>query len=91
MVENVKNIISIIAKEQKSKISFWRSLDKDFRSNLVSLQIFGSIDCKEYKRTSNPKPILTYRSAARRAINFAYDFYASEKGREHILEFVLNN
>ncbi|MGN5141405.1 hypothetical protein ACTG2I_05675 [Aeromonas caviae] len=89
MVENVKGVINFIAKEQESKVSFWRSLDKDFRSNLVSLQIFGSIDCKEYKRTSNPKPILTYRSAARRAINFAYDFYASEKGREHILDFVL--
>lgn len=89
MVENVKNVISVIAKEQKSKISFWRSLDKDFRSNLVSLQIFGSIDCKEYKRTSNPKPIFTYRNAARRAINFSYDFYASEKGRKNILDFVL--
>ncbi|WP_417358807.1 hypothetical protein [Gallaecimonas pentaromativorans] len=89
MVENVKNVINIIGNEQNSKISFWRSLDKDFRSNLVSLQIFRSIDCKEYKRTSNPKPIFTYRNAARRAINFAYDFYASEIGREHILDFVL--
>ena len=89
MAENVKNIISLIGNEQRSKISFWRSIDKDFRSNLVSLQIFRSIDCKEYKRTSNPKPVFTYRNAARRAINFAYDFYASEIGREHILDFVL--
>ncbi|MBA4316578.1 MAG: hypothetical protein U1D41_14955 [Nitrosomonas sp.] len=89
MVENVKNVINLIGNEQSSTISFWRSLDKDFRSNLVSLQIFRSIDCKEYKRTSNPKPIFTYRNAARRAINFAYDFYASEIGKEHILDFVL--
>lgn len=89
MVENVKNVINLISKEQKSKISFWKSLDKDFRSNLVSLQVFRSIDCKEYKRTSNPKPIFTHRNAARRAINFSYDFYASELGREHILEFLL--
>lgn len=89
MVENVKNVINLIGNEQRSAISFWRSLDKDFRSNLVSLQIFRSIDCKEYKRTSNPKPIFTYRNAARRAINFAYDFYASEIGKEHILDFVL--
>lgn len=89
MVENVKNVINLIAKEQKSKIAFWRSLDKDFRSNLVSLQVFRSIDCKEYKRTSNPKPVFTYRNAARRAINFSYEFYASESGREHILDFVL--
>lgn len=89
MVENVKHVINLIGKEQKSKISFWRCLDKDFRSNLVSLQVFRSIDCKEYKRTSNPKPIFTYRNAARRAINYTYDFYASELGREHILDFVL--
>lgn len=89
MVENVKSVIRLINNEQKSKILFWRSLDKEFRSNLVSLQIFGSIDCKEYKRTSNPKPKLTHRNATRRAINFAYDFYASELGKEHILDFVL--
>ncbi len=89
MVENVKNVINLIGNGQNSKISFWRSLDKEFRSNLVSLQIFRSIDCKEYKRTSNPKPIFTYRNAARRAINFAHDFYASEMGKEHILDFVL--
>lgn len=89
MVENVKNVTNLIGEEQKSKLAFWRSLNKDFRSNLVSLQIFRSIDCKEYKRTSNPKPIFTYRNAARRAINFTYDFYASEIGKEHILDFVL--
>lgn len=89
MVENVKNVIHLISSQHKSKISFWRSLDKDFRSNLVSLQIFRSIDCKEYKRTANPKPIFTYRNASRRAINFTYDFYASELGKEHILDFVL--
>lgn len=89
MVENVKNVINLIGNEQKSKISFWRSLNKDFRSNLVSLQIFRSIDCKEYKRTSNPKPIFTYRNAARRAINFTYDFYASETGKDYIIDFVL--
>lgn len=89
MVENVKNIINLIGNKQKSKISFWRSLDKDFRSNLVSLQIFRSIDCKEYRRTSNPKPIFTYRNAARRAINFTYNFYASDIGKKHILDLVL--
>lgn len=89
MLENVKNITHLISGEQKSKISFWRSLDKAFRSNLVSLQIFRSIDCKEYKRTSNPKPLFTHRSATRRAVNFTYDFYASQAGREFSHNFVL--
>ncbi|MCF2907125.1 hypothetical protein L1285_02040 [Pseudoalteromonas sp. DL2-H2.2] len=89
MLENTKRVINIIGKEHRSKLSFWKALDKDFRSNLVSLQIFRSIDCKEYKRTSNPKPVFTYRNASRRAIDFAYDFYASKIGKEHILDFVL--
>lgn len=89
MLENVKNITHLIGIEHKSKISFWRSLDIEFRSNMVSLQIFRSIDCKEYKRTSNPKPLFTHRSATRKAVNFAYDFYVSESGREHSLNFIL--
>src|SRR5690606_36452412 len=89
MVENIKNITNLVCNEQKSKISFWRSLGKDFRSNLVSLQIFRSIDSKEYKRTSSPRPLFTYRDAARRAVDFAYDFYASEVGNEHIHSFLL--
>lgn len=89
MVENVKNILHILNERQDSKINFWRCLNKDFRYNLVSLQVFRSIDCKEYKRTSNPKPLFSHRHAARRAIDFTYEFYASDKGREHILSFVL--
>lgn len=89
MVENVKNILPLLKEDQPSKIKFWKSLNKDFRNNLVSLQLFRSIDCSEYKRTSNPKPVFTYRSAARRAINHCYNFYAAEVGREQILDFVL--
>lgn len=89
MVENLKSITPLINKNNQSKISFWKSLNKEFRSNLVSLQIFRSIDSKHYKKTSNPKPAFTYRAAARRAINFTYDFYASETGKKQVLNLVL--
>lgn len=89
MAENVKNVVPQIERNTSSKIGFWRSLEKGFRRNLVSLQVFRSIDCQEYKRTSNPRPKFTYRQAARHAIEFTYDFYASEIGKEHILNFVL--
>lgn len=89
MIENVKNVAGQSNREWGSKVCFWRTLDKGFRSNLVSLQIFRGIDCKEYRRTSNPKSLFTYRDAARRAINCAYDFYASKLGRDKILDFVL--
>ncbi len=89
MVENVKDIFHLLEESQPSKIEFWKSLNKEFRSNQVSLQLFRSIDCKEYKRTSNPKPVFTYRNAARRAIDFSYDFYASDHGKEMVLDFVV--
>lgn len=89
MTENVKNVIGLLEYNSLSKLSFWRSLNKNFRNNMVSLQLFRSIDCEQYKRTSNPVPVFSYSNAARRAIDFCYDFYASKIGREHILDFVL--
>ena len=89
MVENVKTIRGVHARIDDSPLLFWKSLNRDFRVNLVSLQLFRSIDCDEYKRTSNPKPIFTHREAVRRAIAYTYDFYASEEGRDHILSFAL--
>lgn len=89
MVENVKNALSQIEHNYTSKLKFWRSLDKGFRKNMVSLQLFRSIDSEEYKRTSNPKPQFTYREATNNAIKFSFDFYASEIGKEQILNFVL--
>jgi hypothetical protein len=89
MTENVKNVLPMIERGTFSKIKFWRSLDNGFRRNLVSLQIFRSIDCQEYKRTCNPRPKFSFQQAARHAIDFTYDFYASEVGKDHILNFVL--
>jgi len=89
MIENAKNVLPELERNNTSKILFWRSLKKGFRRNLVSLQVFRSIDCKEYKRTSNPRPQFTYWQAARHAIDFASDFYTSEVRKKHILNFVL--
>lgn len=89
MVENIKVIKNIISKNFSSKITFWRKLDKGFRENLVSLQLFCSIDCQEYRRTSNPKPILSYRQAARSAIDYAYDFYNNKDSKEHLFSLVM--
>ena len=89
MAENVKNVFRQIEHNNISKLSFWKSLDKRFRNNMVSLQLFRSIDSKAYKKTLNPKPQFSYREAARHAIEFSYDFYASDTGKEHILNFVL--
>ncbi|MCZ8251551.1 MAG: hypothetical protein O9318_03680 [Hylemonella sp.] len=89
MTENVKNVLPIIERDPSSKLQFWKSLNRGFRNNLVSLQIFRSINCQEYKRTCNPRPEFSFRQAARYAIDFTYDFYASEVGKDHVLNFVL--
>ncbi len=88
-LENIKNILPVLRGLNQSKIKFWRLLNKEFRRNLVSLQIFRSIDCDEYRRTSNTIPTFTYRAAARKAINFCYDFYASKNGKSYVNNFVL--
>lgn len=89
MTENVKNALPIIERGSSSKLRFWKSLNRGFRNNLVSLQLFRSINCQEYKKTCNPRPMFSFRQAARLAIDFTYDFYASEVGKNHILNFVL--
>lgn len=89
MVENVKTILHVISKDDFSKINFWKSLSKDFRSSLVSYQVFRSIDTDEYRKTSNPKPKFTYKYAAREAIEYCYEFYYSTLGKEHILKLAL--
>lgn len=89
MVENIKNVYRKISDNNPSKLSFWRSLNRGFRQNMVSLKIFGSVDCKEYKKTSNPKPQLSYSQATRDAIEACYNFYASNDGKKNILNFLL--
>lgn len=88
MVENTKNVLPLIS-QTSSKVKFWRALNKNFRRNMVSLQIFRSIDGQQYKRTSAPTPRASYREAARNAIDFCYDFYASETGKDNVTEFTL--
>ncbi|AZF48250.1 MULTISPECIES: hypothetical protein [unclassified Pseudomonas] len=89
MAENVKEVKNIHQCPTASPLAFWRTLSKAFRRNLVSLQLFRSIDCAEYRRSSNPKPRFTHWEAARRAITFSHSYYASKEGRERALSFVL--
>ncbi|WP_076419409.1 hypothetical protein [Colwellia sp. UCD-KL20] len=81
LVENVKNILKIIEKNSSSPLKFWKLLDKQFRQNMVSLQLFRSIDCKQYKKTLNPIPQFSYLESVRRAVNYSFDFYCSKNGR----------
>jgi hypothetical protein len=89
MVENIKNVHHQIENDDLTKIDFWRSLNKAFRRNLVSLQLFQSIDTQNLNQNFEPRPTFTYIEAVRKAVEFAFDFYISEVGREQMQNFVL--
>ncbi|WP_434654944.1 hypothetical protein [Chromobacterium violaceum] len=88
LTENVKNILNLLKDEQGSKFYFWKSLDRKFRRNMFSLQLFRSIDTSEYKRTSNPKFRFTPLQAAREAVDLCYGFYATPEAKKKILNFI---
>jgi len=79
MMENVKIVHRQVNKSPSSSLLFWRSLHKDFRRNLVSLELFRSINTKDYKRTLNPIPAFSYWEAARGAVRNTYDFYVGQQ------------
>ena len=87
LVENIKIILPRADFKAKTKLKFWLSLDKEFRDNLCSLHLFASIDCKEYKKTLNPKFTVSHFKAVRNAIDSAYTFYFERKNM--IDEFML--
>lgn len=89
MIENVKNVRRHMHLSNEKPIKFWKALDRDFRKNMVSLQLFRGIDCAEFRATEQMKSEFTYREAARTAIEFCYRFYVSDLGRSQMKIFEL--
>lgn len=89
MVENIKKVYRHITDSNLSKLNLWRLLNKEFRQNMVALKIFGSIDCKEYKKTCNPKPRLSYLQAAREAVNSCHIFYGTDTSQKKVSSILL--
>lgn len=87
MVENIKHVLPIAELSEKNKLKFWKSLNINFRKNLVSLHYFSSIDSKEYSRTLRPDFLLSYRQSARRAIDSTFSLYMSDEGYNYIFQF----
>jgi len=80
-VENIK-LARPVAMRMKNKgaftpIEFWNSLNEYFRSNMVYLQLFINIDDLSYSSTRNFKFNISLQEAEAKAIDFAYNFYAS--------------
>jgi hypothetical protein len=92
-VENIKVAYPIVLrmrnKELKSGLTFWKSLDKDFRWNIVCLKLFRNIDTRHYQKTRMLKFNIGFREAVQESIDFTYKFYASAEGKELIGEIFL--
>lgn len=84
MVENLKQVYTLTINDETdmNSLDFWKKLNKPFQQNLVALELFRTIDCKDFKMTSEPKSSLTIRDAVKKAIETTYEFYASSKGKE---------
>lgn len=89
MLENIKNVANKADFDTNSKLKFWMSLNKDLRENITSLHLFSSIDNKLYKKTLNPKPMLSHRQSVRKAVDASFDFYRGEIGSEQAEQWVL--
>ena len=75
VVENSK----VAARARKgggaTRMTFWRALSRKFRRNLVSLQLFCSIDTQAYRARGEIRMLATPRLAVQRAATYAWDSY----------------
>lgn len=84
MVENIKTARRQLVRPHDSAFKFWKSLSRGFRKNMVSFQLFRSIDSAAYKSTGVMQPRASYREAVRTAVGHSHDFYACQLGSERI-------
>ncbi|RFP09967.1 hypothetical protein D0T23_23505 [Duganella sp. BJB475] len=89
MVENLKTVRKRLSMNPSSAIQFWKSLNRDFRKNMVSFQLFRSIDCAAFKATGVIKSMMSYCEAVHTAVQYSYDFYARELGSNLIQSWEL--
>lgn len=93
LTENTKKVYikAHFLKGDATPFKFWSKLNKNFRWNLVSLELFRGIDCKKYKISpSGPESIFSFSDAVRNCVMYTYKFYATKHGKlrtEQTLKF----
>ncbi len=83
--ENIKQTVNILSNKKYNHVNaweFWKLLDKDFKWNIVALELFKGINCQHYKKTLEPKSIYTFNQAFKNAVKNTFNFYASVEGRK---------
>ncbi len=84
LTENTKQayLKAYLLKDNATPLEFWKILNKNFRWNLVSLELFRGVDCKKYKiSASGPVSIFSFRDAVRNCVQYTFEFYATEQGK----------
>ena len=91
-VENIKEAYPIALRikndENNSPQMLWESLDKNFRDNIVNLELFRCVDCDHYQKTRELKFDISIEEAVSRSVNFTFWFYASDECQELIRDFL---
>lgn len=82
-VENFKLVPSTLSqnKDKITPLSFWESLNSQFRNNIVALHTFKEVNCRHYIQTGELKFNIEPAQAYRKSIEFTYNFYLGE-GKE---------
>lgn len=91
LAENTKQVYSQVfrLRESATPFEFWKNLNKKFRWNLVSLELFRGIDCERYKNSSaGPKSIFSFRDAVRNSVRSAFKYYTSESGKLNTIKLL---
>lgn len=82
LIENIKFVYPALSKTNTatSPIKFWNMLDKKFRKNIVSLELFRGIDCQQYRKTRSPQSVFTFRQAVKNVIKSTHAQFLSHLG-----------
>lgn len=92
-IENIKLAYPIALRMKRkgtfTAFEFWRALNRQFKRNIVYLELFRNVDCAYYRQNQVLRYEISFREAVEKSIRFTYDFYASKEGSTLIGEFLL--
>jgi len=89
LYESIRNVRNMGMADHDTKLSFWRKLDKSFKQQLVSLELFRGVDCEHFRSTSGPRFHYSFNDAVRNSIDTVFEFYCTADNKNIIDSFLL--
>ena len=79
-IENFK-LVNTTSSQKQNEVTpqtFWESLNKNFKENIVALHTFKNVDCKSYVKNREIRFNIGSDQAYQNSIEFTYNFYSGE-------------